>query len=112
MEAMRYGAIPIAREIGGLADTIADFSPEKGGTGFLFHEANPTALLIAMVRALENWQHKKIWQKIQRAAMEKDFSWLHSAKEYEKLFKRALNFQKEEKKNRRLSEFYPEFKYE
>ncbi len=113
MEAMHYGAIPIAHGIGGLADTIDDFSPETGkGTGFLFREPNATALLIAIVRAYEDWQHKRVWPKIQRTAMEKDFSWLRSAKEYEKLFKISIAVRKKSRKKTPPSEFYPEFKYE
>lgn len=98
MEAMRYGAVPIARKVGGLADTIEDFVPETGkGTGFLFEEAAPTAFLIALVRAFTNWRHKKSWSKLQKAVMEKDFSWLASAKEYEKLLRLALKLKAEKK---------------
>lgn len=100
MEAMRYGAVPVARKVGGLADTINDFAPETGkGTGFLFEEATPTALLIAMVRAFTNWRHKKSWSKLQKTAMERDFSWLRSAKEYEKLFRLALKLRAANAKN-------------
>lgn len=100
MEAMRYGAVPVARKVGGLADTIDDFAPETGkGTGFLFEEATPTALLIAIVRAFTNWRHKKSWSKLQKTVMEKDFSWLRSAKEYEKLFRLALKLRAANAKN-------------
>src|SRR3989344_4642109 len=91
MEAMRYGAVPVARQTGGLADTVEDFSPEeKRGTGFLFEEYEPSSLLVALVRTWENWRQKEAWKKIQKRAMEKDFSWLASAREYEKLFRLAL----------------------
>jgi len=93
MEAMHYGAVPAARKTGGLADTIEDFSPEtKKGTGFLFEEYDPSSFLVAIIRAWVNWRHREAWKQIQKRAMEKDFSWLHSAKEYEKLFKLALKF--------------------
>ena len=91
MEAMRYGAVPVARQTGGLADTVEDFSPEeKRGTAFLFAEYEPSSLLVALVRTWENWRQKEAWKKIQKRAMEKDFSWLASAREYEKLFRLAL----------------------
>jgi len=93
MEGMRYGAVAVARATGGLADTIEDFSPEtKKGTGFLFEEYDPSSFLVAIIRAWVNWRHREAWKQIQKRAMEKDFSWLHSAKEYEKLFKLALKF--------------------
>jgi len=91
MEAMRYGAVPVARKVGGLADTVLDFSPETGeGTGFLFEEFDPTAFLIALIRAFTNWRHRSSWRRLQRKVMGQDFSWKHSAKEYEKLFRFAV----------------------
>ncbi|KKU06423.1 MAG: Glycogen synthase GlgA [Parcubacteria group bacterium GW2011_GWA2_45_30] len=93
MEAMRYGAIPVARRVGGLADTIEDFNPEtQEGTGFLFDEFNPMAFLIALIRSFVNWKHHASWRKLQCSAMEKDFSWERSAKEYERLFYLAADF--------------------
>lgn len=91
MEAMRFGAIPVANNVGGLADTVEDFIPEKDrGTGFLFKEPSSTALLIAAIRAFVNWRHQEPWQKMQRRAMEKDFSWERSAVEYVALFEKAI----------------------
>lgn len=99
MEAMRFGAIPIARKTGGLADTIDDFDPSKGnvGTGFLFENMDAQELLIALTRAYTNWQHRTDWKKLQKRAMEKDFSWDHSAKEYAILFQKAINGLKNDK---------------
>lgn len=91
MEAMRFGAIPIARRVGGLADSIEDFNPKKKeGTGFLFDEFDPSSFLFALTRAYTNWRHKDVWRALQKKAMEKDFSWTHSAQEYVKTFKQAL----------------------
>ncbi|MDP3794578.1 MAG: glycogen synthase [bacterium] len=90
MEAMRYGAIPVARRVGGLADTIEDYNPEtQEGSGFLFETLDANAFLMALTRAFVNWRHKATWRKLQRAVMENDFSWLRSAKEYEALFHRV-----------------------
>lgn len=93
MEAMRFGAVPVARRVGGLADTIKDCDPENmQGTGFLFDAFEPNALLIAMTRAFVNWGNRDAWRKLQRRVMREDFSWDRSAKEYVKLFERALRF--------------------
>jgi starch synthase len=92
MEAMRYGAIPIARKIGGLADSIEDYDPvAKSGTGFLFDKYDPYAFFGAFIRAHETHKHKNHWQDIQHHAMQANFSWEKSAKEYAKLFERARN---------------------
>lgn len=92
MEAMRYGAIPIVRRVGGLADSVKDnVSEEDPGTGFVFEKYDKTAMITAITRAHEIYKYKKIWLAIQERAMKENFSWEKSAKEYEKLFLRALN---------------------
>jgi len=96
MEAMRYGAVPIARKTGGLADTIEDFNPtNETGTGFLFDEFDSMQLLISLIRAFVNWKHKKSWAELQKRAMSVDFSWDHSAGEYIGFFERALKIKKD-----------------
>lgn len=87
MEAMRYGAVPIVRKTGGLADSVQDYSPGKNtGTGFVFESYDKYALLIAIVRAFETYRNKKEWVRLSKRAMANDFSWKKSAKEYIKLF--------------------------
>jgi len=96
MEAMRYGAIPVVRKTGGLADTVEDFDPEKNtGNGFVFEDFNSYAFFGALVRALETYKHKKIWQDLMKRAMRADFSWKVSAKKYLKLYERAISFSSE-----------------
>ena len=87
MEAMRYGSVPIARKTGGLADTIQNFNPEKDdGNGFLFKEYNPYALFTTICQAQAIFSLKEEWKKIVKRAMEKDFSWEKSAREYIRVF--------------------------
>ncbi|MCK6462279.1 MAG: glycogen synthase [Candidatus Pacebacteria bacterium] len=96
MEAMRYGAIPIVRKTGGLADSVSDYDPVfKKGTGFVFEKFNGYSLFGAVVRAMENHKHQKIWQKIQKNAMSADFSWDKSAAEYARLFAKAISFHRQ-----------------
>lgn len=99
MEAMRYGCIPIARKTGGLADTIQDFDPNTDeGCGFLFEELDSNPLMVALVRAYENFRHKGVWKKLQLRAMKKDFSWEKSAKKYIDLFERLVKMGAEDQK--------------
>src|SRR5206468_8322612 len=72
MIAMRYGAVPVARRTGGLADTITD-AGDPGGTGFLFDEFNPWALGDALDRALSVYAHPRSWPEIQLRGMRSDF---------------------------------------
>lgn len=98
MEAMRYGAIPLVRRVGGLADSVDNYSPEESkGTGFVFDKYDHNAFLITLVQAFETFRFKKEWQKLIKRAMKKDFSWHQSAKEYAKLFQKALAFHQEQK---------------
>lgn len=92
MESMRYGVVPIVRKIGGLADSVKDHTSEKDpGTGFVFDNYGKYAFLGTFMRAYEIYKYPEIWQEIQKRAMKENFSWEKSAKEYEKLFLRALN---------------------
>jgi len=91
MEAMRYGCIPIVRQTGGLASTVDDFNPQKEkGTGFVFEKYDPMALYNVIVRANTVFEFKDSWIKMIKRAMEKDFSWKYSAKEYLFLFYKTI----------------------
>ena len=91
MIAMRYGAIPIVRDIGGLYDTVSNFSPlTNKGTGFVFKPADEFAFFWAITRALENYKYKKVWANLVSRAMRRSSSWEIPAQKYVKLYKRAL----------------------
>ncbi len=88
---MRYGTIPIVRATGGLDDTVIDIdSKNSKGTGFKFEKYDSNALLKAIERALNFYQDEKAWRKTVINAMEQDFSWKQSAKEYITLYKKIL----------------------
>lgn len=96
MEAQRYGAIPVARKVGGLADTVEDFNPEENtGTGFVFKDFDRWAFFAQVVRALEVYHHKEIWRELQKRAMQKAFSWEGRAKDYVTLYKKAIHLHTE-----------------
>ncbi len=88
MIAMRYGAVPVARRTGGLADTITD-AAEPVGTGFLFDEYSPPALWSGLERALRVYADPKKWRQMQRRGMRSDFSWSRPAARYSELYGRA-----------------------
>lgn len=97
LEAMRFGNVPIVRKTGGLADTVEDYNPlYSSGTGFLFKDFDSNAMMVAIVRAYENFRHKSLWKTIQKRAMGKDFSWDRSAAEYARIFNVASGFRKRE----------------
>lgn len=98
MEAMRYGVVPIVRKTGGLADSVTDYdAANQTGMGFMFGPFDNYAFYGAIIRALETYKYPKLWESIQKRAMKADFSWFRSAKEYEKLFEKAISFHNEKK---------------
>ena len=95
--AMKYGTIPVARAIGGIKDTVIPVKINKTkvkGTGFLFKRYTPTSFLNKIQKALQTYQDKKIWIKIQKNAMGQDFSWQRSAQEYIKIYQSLLSNKK------------------
>lgn len=86
---LRYGTLPIVRETGGLKDTVEPYNEyEETGTGILLYQI--TMLMRCWVRSAMQeeiyYDRKRSWNKIAERAMKADFSWSHSAKEYEKLY--------------------------
>jgi starch synthase len=63
----------------------------RRGTGFTFTEYSPVALLGALGRALEMFGNRPAWRRIQRAGMREDFSWDASAREYVRVYERAVS---------------------
>jgi starch synthase len=85
MRAQRYGTIPVARRVGGLADTIED-----GVTGFLFDDYTPADFMRAALRAVEQYHETQGWEEMMREAMARDFGWEKSATRYVQMYKRVL----------------------
>jgi starch synthase len=91
MYSLAYGTIPIVRATGGLDDTVVQFDPVTGqGNGFVFEEATTDAFLQAIWQALALYREKTLWSRLVTNAMAADFTWERSAKEYEQLYRRAV----------------------
>ncbi|SHI48390.1 glycogen synthase GlgA [Propionispora hippei] len=90
--AMRYGALPVVRETGGLKDTVQSFNRITGqGTGFTFDNYNAHDMLFTIRRAIRYYYDKENWLKIVRNAMAKDFSWHASAQAYLDVYQKLVN---------------------
>ena len=97
--AMRYGAVPVVRRTGGLADSVAPYEPvgagRDRGVGFLFDEATPQALAAAIEQALTVYGDAETWRRLQRRGMAQDFSWSRAAERYRDLYQRAVELRAE-----------------
>jgi starch synthase len=91
MYALRYGTVPLVRRVGGLADTVKTFQPGKNqGTGFLFKPSEEDKWVTLLQKALALYPRKKVWKSLMLNGMKQDFSWERAAKEYVRLYHRAL----------------------
>ncbi|HBR09549.1 MAG TPA: glycogen synthase GlgA [Clostridiales bacterium] len=88
MIAMRYGALPIVRETGGLRDTVSPYNRFTGeGNGFSFSNFNAHEMKDAVIRAMDVYQNEpKAWLNLVRNAMSQDFGFARSAEEYTRLY--------------------------
>jgi starch synthase len=86
---LKYGTVPVVRATGGLEDTI-DEQPMGGGNGFKFWGYESAALMDALLRALEVFRNKEVWTEMMRRGMALNFAWDEPAKEYVRIYERAI----------------------
>lgn len=89
MYSMRYGTIPVVRNVGGLKDTVRDVG-EKGGYGFTFDKFNLDQAVEAVDRAARFYADRSQINLIRKKIMKLDFSWNASSKEYIEMYKSLL----------------------
>lgn len=91
MYSLKYGAVPIVRATGGLADTVRPFDRAAGeGTGFVFTDYTPAALWAALEEALGAFADPAAWRVLMRNGMACDFSWSRSARKYVAIYREIL----------------------
>ena len=94
MYSLAYGAIPIVRNTGGLANSVHDASAKKsaGGkaTGIVFQHPTVDDFAQGVRRALALYQDPAKRRRLRKAGMAECFSWERSSREYDKLYRKAL----------------------
>ena len=85
-----YGALPLVRRTGGLADTVVGATPATlaagTATGFMFDAATGWALGEALNSAFDLFADPAGWRQVQRQGMKADFSWAGPAQAYLDLY--------------------------
>ena len=82
MIGLRYGSIPVAHATGSLQDIILHEQ-----TGLLFSKLTPDGIEKALRRAARLFSNPATWLEFQVRAMQQDFSWRRTAREYYSLYK-------------------------
>ncbi|MFC4161316.1 glycogen synthase GlgA [Chitinimonas lacunae] len=89
--ALRYGALPLVRRTGGLADTVRDASLENladdSATGFVFERCEQDDYDAAVRRAFTLYRQPAAWDQVQRRAMCCRFGWDGPAEAYLALYR-------------------------
>jgi hypothetical protein len=90
MYAMRYGAIPIVRSIGGLKDTVPDIAEPGGiGRGIRFDQATLGDIGHAIHRGAAMWHNEPgIVAALRERIMAVDFSWENTVGKYFSVYQR------------------------
>ena len=97
MIAMRYGAVPIVRQTGGLADTVRSCQMgQEDGNGFVFADYSAFDMQYVISQAVELYRGDLHgFRRVQKRGMTDDFSWNISAGAYEELYARLTHTHKE-----------------
>ena len=87
---LRYGAIPVVHETGGLKDTVKPFNEfEDKGTGFSFSNYSSSDLIDRLKHAEWIYYNRKaLWKNMQKRGMSEDWSWNNSMQIYKDLYSR------------------------
>lgn len=89
--AMHYGALPLAHNVGGLADTVhpspACLDEQNRGCGILFDVPSKEAFVAAFEQALSLYANEKTFERIGAHNMAVDVSWDQSAQRYADLYR-------------------------
>lgn len=90
MIALRYGAVPLVRETGGLKDTISPYDEYKNsGNGFSFADFNSHSMMNVLRYALKAYkENKSAWLDLMKRGMKANYNWSSSAKKYIKLYEK------------------------
>ena len=97
MIALRYGTPPVVRRTGGLANSVVDVDERPGqGTGFVFDDATPTALVAAIARAARLRASRPAeWAALRDRGMAVDFRWdTGAAPRYLQAYRRAVTLRR------------------
>lgn len=92
MYGLRYGTLPLVRNVGGLSDTVVEYGrgEHSAGNGFVFNRADLDDFVAALNRMVSLWQDGSAWHARVLTAMGCDNGWSRSAEAYVALYRSLL----------------------
>ena len=95
MYGFKYGSLPLAHRVGGLADTVVDCSLEdmaaQQANGFIFDDFSQAGFERAMRRAFALYARRKDWADVVNHAMRLSMGWQRSARAYVALYQQVTH---------------------
>ena len=93
MYAMRYGAIPVVADTGGLHDSVETWSAaQKAGGGIRFPADSATGLRRGLDQALAMWDEPAMMKLARQNGMKGDWSWGAAVPAYDTVYRSAVGF--------------------
>jgi starch synthase len=91
MYSLKYGAVPIVRHTGGLADSVRMWNPQtREGTGIVFNDFDTGGVRWAIDTALDLYKDQDAWRQIVRNGMAQDYSWQQQGRKYVQMYEALL----------------------
>jgi len=96
LQSLKYGAVPVVRETGGLADTVVDATEDeiesRSATGFSLESFDADSLDAVLRQACDVFRYRpEVWSAIVETGMHEDWSWTRTAHEYLLLYESTVN---------------------
>lgn len=91
MIAMKYGAVPIVRGVGGLVDTVFDrdydWRPTSQRNGYVFYQPDAQGIESALWRAIRLWyDYPCEFRELMLNGMSYDYSWNRAGADYVRIY--------------------------
>ena len=99
MYAMRYGAIPVVADTGGLHDSVESWNAaKKSGCGIRFAADSETGLRKGLDQALALWDEPAMMKAARQNGMKADWSWGAAVPAYDTVYRSAAGLSSPRKK--------------
>lgn len=101
MYAMRYGAIPVVADTGGLHDSVEPWSAgKKAGCGIRFPADSATGLRGGLDQALAIWDEPAMMKVARQNGMKRDWSWGAAVPAYDTVYHSSAGLSSSRKKKK------------